>query len=149
MRRPRAAPRRPPRPRSGPEADGAGPGDLAGRTAWSRAEAAWSPRPHPTIVVMSVNPLRELPSVDALLRSAEGAAMVAEHGHEATVEALRAALADARERGTPRDASELVGDARARLERPPSLRRVLNATGVIVHTNLGRAPLADAAVRRV
>jgi L-seryl-tRNA(Ser) seleniumtransferase len=98
---------------------------------------------------MSVNPLRELPSVDALLRSPEGAAMVAEHGHEATVEALRAALADARERGTARDASKLVGDARARLNRPPSLRRVLNATGVIVHTNLGRAPLAESAVRRV
>ena len=98
---------------------------------------------------MSVNPLRELPSVDALLRSPGGAALVAEHGRPATVEALREALAGARRSGTARRDLELVDDARRRLERPPSLRRVLNATGVIVHTNLGRAPLAQAAVERV
>jgi L-seryl-tRNA(Ser) seleniumtransferase len=98
---------------------------------------------------MSVNPLRELPSVDALLRGPGGAALVAEHGHPATVEALRGALAAARRDGSARSTSQLVDDARRRLERPPSLRRVLNATGVIVHTNLGRAPLAAAAVDRV
>jgi L-seryl-tRNA(Ser) seleniumtransferase len=98
---------------------------------------------------MSVNPLRELPSVDTLLRGPGGAALVEEHGRAAAVEALRAALADARRSGTARGEPELVDDARRGLERPPSLRRVLNATGVIVHTNLGRAPLAEAAVERV
>ena len=45
------------------------------------------------------------------------------------------------------DDPDLVARARERLARTqqPSLRRVLNATGVIVHTNLGRAPLAEAA----
>ena len=98
---------------------------------------------------MSVNPLRELPSVDALLRCAGGAGLVEEHGRPAVLEAFRGALADARRAGTARSESELVGDARRRLERAPSLRRVLNATGVIVHTNLGRAPLAPAALERI
>jgi L-seryl-tRNA(Ser) seleniumtransferase len=98
---------------------------------------------------MSVNPLRELPSVDALLRSPGGGELVAEHGRAAVLEAFRGALTDARQEGTARSEAELVGDARRRLERPPSLRRVLNATGVIVHTNLGRAPLAGAALERI
>jgi L-seryl-tRNA(Ser) seleniumtransferase len=98
---------------------------------------------------MSVNPLRELPSVDALLRSPGGGELVAEYGRAAVLEAFRGALADARQEGTARSEAELVDDARRRLERPPSLRRVLNATGVIVHTNLGRAPLAGAALERI
>ena len=98
---------------------------------------------------MSVNPLRELPSVDALLRSADGSELVDRHGREAVVEAFRGALADAREQGAPRGEAKLNEDARRRLERPPTLRRVLNATGVIVHTNLGRAPLAPAALERI
>lgn len=72
--------------------------------------------------------LRALPSVDRL------ATMVA----RAELEARREELL-----GGARDEVDLVARARARLE--PSLRRVLNATGVIVHTNVGRAPLAHAA----
>jgi L-seryl-tRNA(Ser) seleniumtransferase len=64
----------------------------------------------------------------------------------AAIEAHRAALASGAASAVAID--ELEADARVRLAEAarPSLRRVLNATGVIVHTNLGRAPLADAAV---
>jgi L-seryl-tRNA(Ser) seleniumtransferase len=90
--------------------------------------------------------LRALPAVDR--RAAEVAAGDGVTPAEATA-AARAAL-DARRvalrEGETSDA-DLVADARARLR--PSLRRVLNATGVIIHTNLGRAPLADAAAEAV
>jgi L-seryl-tRNA(Ser) seleniumtransferase len=97
---------------------------------------------------MTENPLRRLPSVDALVRSPAGRELVDRHGRNAAVNALRAALADARTDGG-RPAEQLVADAAASLGRPPSLRPVINATGVIVHTNLGRAPLAEAALQRV
>jgi L-seryl-tRNA(Ser) seleniumtransferase len=72
--------------------------------------------------------LRALPSVDRLATAV-----------------ARAELADRRSEllAGARDETDLVERARARLR--PSLRRVLNATGVVVHTNLGRAPLAQAA----
>jgi len=72
--------------------------------------------------------LRELPSVDRLATAVARAELA---------ERRAALLAGAR------DDVDLVARARARLR--PSLRPVLNATGVIVHTNLGRAPLSDAA----
>ena len=97
---------------------------------------------------MPENSLRRLPSVDALVRSPDGRALVEQHGRTAAVEALRAALAEARASGG-RPAEQLVADAAASLARPPSLRPLINATGVIVHTNLGRAPLAEAALARV
>ncbi|HEU0195365.1 MAG TPA: L-seryl-tRNA(Sec) selenium transferase [Gaiellales bacterium] len=97
---------------------------------------------------MAENPLRRLPSLDALVRSPDGRALVEQHGRTAAVEALRAAVADARASGG-RPAEQLVADAAASLARPPSLRPVINGTGVIVHTNLGRAPLAEAALARV
>ncbi|HEY3763761.1 MAG TPA: L-seryl-tRNA(Sec) selenium transferase [Gaiellales bacterium] len=96
---------------------------------------------------MAANPLRQLPSVDALLQLAPD--LVARHGRPATLAAIRAALAEARSAGEPRPAEALLARAVKLLDRPPSLRPVLNATGVIVHTNLGRAPLAGAALDRV
>ncbi len=89
--------------------------------------------------------LRDLPSVDELARDER----LAGEPRGLAVEAARAALARAREEiragHDPGDLGE-----RALLElssaREPSLRRVLNATGVIVHTNLGRAPLPAAAL---
>jgi L-seryl-tRNA(Ser) seleniumtransferase len=98
---------------------------------------------------MTANPLRQLPSVDALLRSPAGARLADLHGRPAALEALRGVLAQARADGRPAAADDLLGRAAEQLSRGPSLRGVLNATGVIVHTNLGRAPLAAAALDRV
>jgi len=87
--------------------------------------------------------LRDLPSVDELARG---------HDDPRAVVTARSVLVRAREQiQTGQD----PGDLSARLEtelaaaRAPHLRRVVNATGVIVHTNLGRAPLAPAAIERV
>jgi L-seryl-tRNA(Ser) seleniumtransferase len=84
--------------------------------------------------------LRDLPSVDELARDA---------GDPLAVEAAREVLARAREEiqagVDPGDLRERLADELA-AARTPSLTRVLNATGVIVHTNLGRAPLAAAAL---
>ena len=92
--------------------------------------------------------LRDLPSVDELAR----ANRLGGFPHAFVVDAAREALARAREEieagHDPGDLGERVADELARIEQP-RLRRVLNATGVIVHTNLGRAPLAGAALERV
>jgi L-seryl-tRNA(Ser) seleniumtransferase len=92
--------------------------------------------------------LRDLPSVDRLL--ADDALAAAPRS--LAVDAARAALERAREAlAAGADPGDLAVAARAELERlqTPSLRQVLNATGVIVHTNLGRAPLAPSAVHRL
>src|SRR4051795_2382163 len=87
--------------------------------------------------------LRDLPSVDELARG---------HADPLAMDAAREVLARAREEIR---AGAEPGDLARRLERAlaavraPALRRVLNATGVIVHTNLGRAPLAGLALERV
>src|SRR5512146_3168526 len=87
--------------------------------------------------------LRDLPSVDELARESED---------PLAVDAARAVIARARETirrgGDPGDLAALLQDE-LREARRPALRRVLNATGVIVHTNLGRAPLAEAALERI
>jgi L-seryl-tRNA(Ser) seleniumtransferase len=87
--------------------------------------------------------LRDLPSVDELARDT---------GDPLAVEAARAVLARAREeirRGEdPGDLALRLADELATVRRP-RLRRLLNATGVVVHTNLGRAPLAPEAISRV
>jgi L-seryl-tRNA(Ser) seleniumtransferase len=87
--------------------------------------------------------LRDLPSVDELARAVDDPLAVG---------AARAVLARAREEITAGfDPGDLVERLAAELEatRRPALRRTLNATGVVVHTNLGRAPLADAALERI
>jgi L-seryl-tRNA(Ser) seleniumtransferase len=90
-----------------------------------------------------VRRLRDLPSVDELARAVDDPLAVG---------AARAILARAREEITAGfDPGDLVERLGAELEaaRRPALRRTLNATGVVVHTNLGRAPLADAALERI
>ena len=92
--------------------------------------------------------LRDLPSVDELLRDER----LAGEPHDLAVAAARSALARAREEiAAGNDPEPLVDAVLEELgrARSPSLRRVLNATGVLVHTNLGRAPLAEAALARV
>ena len=92
--------------------------------------------------------LRDLPSVDRLLADEALAAAP----RAIAVEAARTVLERAREQiAAGEEPGDVVGTTRAEVERlsTPSLRRVLNATGVIVHTNLGRAPLAPSALARV
>jgi L-seryl-tRNA(Ser) seleniumtransferase len=97
----------------------------------------------------SAENLRRLPSVERL------ASQLTSGTRPLAVAAAREAIAAAREavlagRAMPSE-EELTGAARERLDRLaiPSLRRVINATGVVLHTNLGRAPLAPAAVAQV
>jgi L-seryl-tRNA(Ser) seleniumtransferase len=92
--------------------------------------------------------LRDVPSVDRLLADER----LAEIPRPLAVAAVRSALDTVREEiragGEPGDAVELALAELDRLRRP-SLRRVINASGVIVHTNLGRAPLPAAALERM
>ncbi len=87
-----------------------------------------------------------------MLRGALGGVAVGRHGREAVVGAVRAVLARVRPAvlagAAPPDAEAVAVQAMAALERAeqPSLRPVFNLTGVVLHTNLGRAVLAEAAV---
>src|SRR4051794_31424303 len=97
--------------------------------------------------------LRGLPSVDALLQAA--GPLLARDPRAVVPDALRDALDDARSgvaagATLPKPAA-LLGCAGERLAAiaAPSLRAVVNATGVVLHTNLGRAALADAAVAAI
>jgi L-seryl-tRNA(Ser) seleniumtransferase len=103
---------------------------------------------------------RVIPSIEQLRQRESVRALEARYGRDALVEALREAAAAfrdllGREPGpatheqTAADAITL--DAEARLARgfEPSLQPVINATGVVIHTNLGRAPLPEAALRRI
>ena len=89
-----------------------------------------------------------LPSVDAVLRGAEAAALVERHGRALTIDAVRAVLAARRGRDEPAPATAIAAEAGAALERlvQPSQRRVFNLTGTVLHTNLGRAPLPEEAI---
>jgi L-seryl-tRNA(Ser) seleniumtransferase len=93
--------------------------------------------------------LRSLPSVGALLSQASIGLLVREFGHGAVVHAARAAVAEARRallEHRPATVSEGEIRRHLRLGASGSLSPVLNATGVILHTNLGRAPLARQAL---
>jgi L-seryl-tRNA(Ser) seleniumtransferase len=103
---------------------------------------------------------RELPSVDELLREREIALLIAQEGQTAVVDACRAVLEKLRaEIGAGHlDAPSLAlalsgmpGAIRNELRRSLgySLRPVINATGVILHTNLGRAPLGKSALDHI
>jgi L-seryl-tRNA(Ser) seleniumtransferase len=95
---------------------------------------------------------RKLPKTDRLLQAADQAGLVATLGHPAVVEAVRQTLDRIRGEilaGAPCPTSaaieaELLG--RLRGDAAGSLRPVVNATGVVIHTNLGRAPLSSGAI---
>ena len=115
-------------------------------------------RPAESVVHGSKASAKDLPSVDRLLRSPAVAALVAEHGHtlvtaeaRALLESLRTqALAGALDssavQGTALDAA--LGE-RITERLAPRMRRVLNLTGTVIHTNLGRALLADSALQHL
>jgi L-seryl-tRNA(Ser) seleniumtransferase len=89
-----------------------------------------------------------LPSVDAVLRHADVAPLIETHGRPATTAAIRAVLAAARAaRETPSPAAiETAVAVRLAAAAAPGLKPVFNLTGTVLHTNLGRAPLPDAAI---
>ena len=103
---------------------------------------------------------RDLPSVDEFLRTASGSSLADVHGLAAVTDATRAVLSRLRNE----IASGLLDDSALRLALNElydaveaqvrqslrhSLRAVINATGVILHTNLGRAPLAESALEHI
>jgi L-seryl-tRNA(Ser) seleniumtransferase len=96
--------------------------------------------------------LRRLPSVDEALRTAPALAAAERFGRAATLSALRTALETARietrEGASPPSAEGVAATAFATLEAEsaPKLRPVFNLTGTVIHTNLGRAILAEAAI---
>ena len=111
-------------------------------------------------VFWRVADFRVIPSIDQLRQRPSVRVLETQFGVEATLDALRVAAARLRDRmrssdpapTSPDDAArQIEGQAEAALSRQSrgSLRPVINATGVIIHTNLGRAPLAGAALARI
>jgi len=100
---------------------------------------------------MSADARRALPSVHALLGRPELAGAAEREGHDQVVEAARTVLHEARraDGGAPPDAGALAAAVARRLAAwaAPSPRAVINATGVVLHTNLGRAPVSAATAR--
>ena len=100
---------------------------------------------------MNQKSLRKLPSVDKLLRSETTQALVQTYSHDLVVEGLRQALDAARQAilaGGPAASHDELASRTADILRQqlrPTIRPVINATGVIIHTNLGRALLSPAA----
>ena len=97
--------------------------------------------------------LRHLPSVDKLLKTEAAFALIERYGREATTDAFRAVLTQTRaelniDTAPPPTPEHLAGMAETRLERESrsTIFPVFNLTGTVLHTNLGRAILADAAV---
>jgi L-seryl-tRNA(Ser) seleniumtransferase len=104
---------------------------------------------------------RLLPSVDELLHNPQVAALIEREGQPAVTEAIRIVIAQLREEisagrlSKPDEVRLSMGGIAVAIERQLqlamqfSLRPVINATGVVLHTNLGRAPLAESALKRV
>lgn len=100
--------------------------------------------------------LRSIPSVDALLESAAGQQWIRHYGRSLTVQVIREVLDRVRtvyledQRAIPNEV-ELIERISSSLDdqTAPTLYPVINASGVIVHTNLGRAPLCADALRAV
>jgi L-seryl-tRNA(Ser) seleniumtransferase len=105
---------------------------------------------------MSANPFRELPSVNEVLEMPGLQALAGTHAHAAIVAAVRQELAEVRRslsQEQPADGQAGPEALAARVverlgrETRPKLCPVINATGIVLHTNLGRAPVAEEAAR--
>ncbi|KAA3656292.1 MAG: L-seryl-tRNA(Sec) selenium transferase, partial [Chloroflexi bacterium] len=98
-----------------------------------------------------------MPGVDQLLQETAALALVGEYGRSLTVEAIRQAIADVRsgilagQQVVAPPASGILHDARVWLDAllAPTLKPVINGTGVIIHTNLGRAPLSQETIAAI
>jgi L-seryl-tRNA(Ser) seleniumtransferase len=114
--------------------------------------------PEESVVHGSTARPQDLPSVDQLLRADAPRALLAEHGHTLVVGEARALLEGLRSRAVAGKlpAAEVQPEAlaaalatRIQGRLAPRMRAVLNLTGTVIHTNLGRALLADAALQRL
>jgi L-seryl-tRNA(Ser) seleniumtransferase len=101
---------------------------------------------------------KDLPSIDRLLRAPAGAAWVAEHGHTLVAQEARALLDGLRARaveGSLPASQATAASIEAALAQSlavrlaPRMKRVINLTGTVIHTNLGRALLAEPALEHV
>jgi L-seryl-tRNA(Ser) seleniumtransferase len=102
------------------------------------------------------NPFRQLPSVNDVLQTPTIQALSGQHSHDMIAETIRQELAKLRQCLEERepvdgrtDCESLARSIVERLsrEQQPRLREVINATGIILHTNLGRAPIAEEAAK--
>jgi len=93
--------------------------------------------------------LSRLPAVDRVLKSAAAVALIERYGRAPATEAVRAALADLRTARAVADEEGVAALAAGKLAAgmTPSQRPMFNLTGTVLHTNLGRALLADAAIQ--
>src|SRR5262245_20118518 len=110
---------------------------------------------------MSNQLLRSLPSIERLLERPLASRLSAELGRDRVRDLLREITAGLRDQLTrapyssPNSHDSLTEEVERKLEiraaecAQPSLRRVINATGVLIHTNLGRSPLASQAIEAV
>lgn len=99
--------------------------------------------------------LRSLPSVDRLLQSENAADLITRYGRPLFVEAVRESLESAR--ASLQNGGEIISNERLLAQSEglleswlsSTLRPVINATGVVIHTNLGRAPLSHTAIEAI
>ena len=94
--------------------------------------------------------LRAIPSVERILSGDATGALIATYGRTRVKEALTAHLDDLRARRAPWDETAALDVLRQAVSRAtsPTLRRVINGSGVIIHTNLGRSPVSEAVWQR-
>jgi L-seryl-tRNA(Ser) seleniumtransferase len=106
--------------------------------------------------------LRKIPSVDEILSRPEISALIKTYPRNVVVEAIRNCLKDLREKLICQDVPSGVDESSFSLDRlyplfkgelerqtRPRLRRVINATGIVIHTNLGRSPLHPTALQHL
>ncbi|MDA8168820.1 MAG: L-seryl-tRNA(Sec) selenium transferase [Nitrospiraceae bacterium] len=100
--------------------------------------------------------LMNLPPVDEVLKGPQGQKWLGLHPRRFVLSAIRQVLDDARREirqgGRPALGTEALYpliEKRIKVLTTPSLRRVINATGIVLHTNLGRAPLSNAALENI
>ena len=100
--------------------------------------------------------LRQPPSVDQALSTPAGNELSKRYGHSLTVTGIRSVLEDRRAQINSRqdqsnDLQTILGEVAGWLQKivEPSPQGLINATGVIIHTNLGRAPLSQSSLQRM